>query len=94
MSLSCSLQYFLRIEDLRLLHDQFDLKYESILKSSARDAIKSAATQFSTRDYGTMRGEIEDTLFEAARNRLGGVCCPTWCDLPAGESAYVPNVFL
>ncbi|PIK59361.1 hypothetical protein BSL78_03732 [Apostichopus japonicus] len=84
VSLDCALQYFLRIEDLKLLHDNYDLQYESVLEDSARDAIKSAATRFSTRDYGIIRGEIEEALFVAARVRLGGLCCPIWCDLPTG----------
>ncbi|PIK59362.1 hypothetical protein BSL78_03733 [Apostichopus japonicus] len=74
----------LRLEDLALLHDTYDLQYKDILEKNALDAIKSSVTQFSTRDFGTIRDEIEETLFRAVRSRLGGLCCPLWCDRPGG----------
>ncbi|KAJ8019807.1 hypothetical protein HOLleu_41547 [Holothuria leucospilota] len=84
VELDCSFQYFLRIEDLKLLHDTFDLRYKEVMRENARDALKSAVTQFSTRDFGTIRDIIEETLFQAIRTRLGGSCCLVWCDLPGG----------
>merc|ERR1719505_390231 len=32
LKVDCSLQYFLRPEDLHLLHDKFDLYYEPVLR--------------------------------------------------------------
>lgn len=84
VAMDCTFQYFLRVEDLALLHDTFDLQYEDILRTNAIDAIKSSVTQFSTRDFGTIRDVIEETLYQAVRARLGGMCCPIWCDSPGG----------
>ncbi|KAJ8019937.1 hypothetical protein HOLleu_41726 [Holothuria leucospilota] len=84
VKLDCSFQYFLRYEDLQLLHDTFDLRYEDIMRTNAIDALKSAVTQFSTRDFGTIRDVIEEVLFQAVRARLGGSCCPIYCDIPGG----------
>lgn len=85
VAMDCTFQYFLRVEDLALLHDTFDLQYEDILRTNAIDAIKSSVTQFSTRDFGTIRDVIEETLYQAVRARLGGMCCPIWCDSPGGK---------
>lgn len=40
VSISVELQYFLIKEDLPLLHDTFDLRYQSIVVGNAKDALK------------------------------------------------------
>ncbi|XP_038079063.1 uncharacterized protein LOC119746287 [Patiria miniata] len=85
VSLDCTFQYFLRPEDLKLLHDTYDLQYEDTLRNSAVDALKGATSAFSPRDFGSDRALIEETLFAAIRRRLGGTCCKPFCqDLPEG----------
>jgi hypothetical protein len=40
VSISVELQYFLIKEDLKLLHDSFDIRYQSIIAGNAKDALK------------------------------------------------------
>lgn len=40
VSISIELQYFLIKEDLKLLHDTFDIRYQSIVVGNAKDALK------------------------------------------------------
>ncbi len=40
VSISVELQYFLIKEDLKLLHDTFDIYYQSIIENNAKDALK------------------------------------------------------
>ncbi|XP_022104456.1 uncharacterized protein LOC110986673 [Acanthaster planci] len=85
VKLDCNFQYFLRPEDLKLLHDTYDLQYEETLQNSAVDALKGATSDFTPRDFGSERANIEQVLFRAVRKRLGGTCCKPSCqDLPEG----------
>ncbi|XP_038072063.1 uncharacterized protein LOC119740733 [Patiria miniata] len=77
--LDCTFQYFLRQEDLKDLHDTYDIQYKDILRTNAIDELKGATVDFSTRDFGDKRAEIENTLFDAVRKRLGGICCKPGC---------------
>ena len=43
---------------------------------------QGAATAFSTREYIHSREQVEETLFAAVRERLGGTCCETDCSTP------------
>ena len=40
VSISVELQYFLIKEDLKLLHDNYDLKYQSVVTGNANDALR------------------------------------------------------
>ena len=51
VEISCSFQYFLRPEDLSELHQQYDLFYKPVVRSTANSAIKSSATQIPIADY-------------------------------------------
>lgn len=75
VKLSAHFQYFLRREDLARLHQQFDIYYKDVMKSSAVDALKQAATVFEVKDMYLSRDVVEETLFKAVRERLGGTCC-------------------
>ncbi|XP_022111664.1 uncharacterized protein LOC110990886 [Acanthaster planci] len=77
--LDCTFQYFLREEDLQDLHDTYDIQYEDILRNNAIDELKGATVDFSTRDFGEKRAEIEKTMFNAVKKRLGGNCCKPGC---------------
>lgn len=72
-------QYFLRKEDLPLLHKQFDVYYKDVMKSSAVDALKGATPQFTTRQMIENRKQVEDALYKAVFERLGGKCCRKDC---------------
>ncbi len=85
VDLDCTMQYFLRPEDLKYLHDTYDLDYEETLRNSAVDALKGATSDFTTREFGEKRALVEEALFRAVRNRLGGTCCKIGCaNLPEG----------
>ncbi|XP_061169850.1 uncharacterized protein LOC133179122 [Saccostrea echinata] len=73
------LQYFLRKDDLPALHRRFDLFYEDVMKNSAVDAVKGAITIYTTRELISERAKVEEDLFKAVRERLGGKCCQEDC---------------
>ena len=79
VNIDCSFQYFLRREDLKLLHDAYDLQYEDILRNNAIDALKGATKDFSTQDFGSNRASVEQAMFDAVKMRLGGICCKINC---------------
>ncbi|XP_072034483.1 uncharacterized protein [Amphiura filiformis] len=80
VNIDCSFQYFLRRDDLKLLHDTYDLQYEEILQNNAIDALKGATKDFATEDFGRNRSDIESAMFKAVRLRLGGICCKRNCE--------------
>ena len=89
VNIDCFFQYFLRRDDLKLLHDTYDLQYADIFRSNAIDALKGATTAFTTEDFGENRAEIEQALFKAIRLRLGGKCCKKNCaDTSEGEAEW------
>ncbi|XP_062579680.1 uncharacterized protein LOC134241662 [Saccostrea cucullata] len=73
------LQYFLRKDELVLLHDKFDLDYQSVMETSALDALKGSTTLYTTRELVTNRKLMEQTIYKAVRERLGGTCCRPDC---------------
>ncbi|XP_005090572.1 uncharacterized protein LOC101853991 [Aplysia californica] len=72
-------QYFLRKEDLPILHKFYDLVYEPTIKSSAVAALKIEAPKYSTLQYIQDRRNVEAALFTVVRERLGGKCCQQDC---------------
>ncbi|XP_066305257.1 uncharacterized protein [Branchiostoma lanceolatum] len=79
IQVTCRFQYFLRKDDMPLLHDTYDRFYQPVIRTSAIDAIKGAAPQFNTRQYIGQRKIVEDTLADAVKLRLGGTCCKRDC---------------
>lgn len=79
LKLDVSFQYFLKKEDLPILHRNYDLYYQTVTRTSAIDALKGAAPNFSTRQFITNRKALEAALFKAVRERLGGICCVVNC---------------
>ncbi|XP_061187985.1 uncharacterized protein LOC133196051 [Saccostrea echinata] len=73
------LQYFIRKDELVLLHDKFDLGYKSVMETSALDALKGSTTLYTTRELVTNRKLMEQTIYKAVRERLGGTCCRPDC---------------
>ncbi|KAK6165892.1 hypothetical protein SNE40_022710 [Patella caerulea] len=79
VDLDISFQYFLRPDQLSLLHSQYDIYYKNIMKTSATDAFKGQAPNYSTRQYISERNTVEEAMFKAVRERLGGKCCAKDC---------------
>lgn len=77
--ISVEFQYFLIKEDLKLLHDSYDIRYQSIIVNNAKDALKNAITKFDTDEFITNRTVIQDHLLMGLRQRLGGICCIPGC---------------
>ena len=42
-------------------------------------SLQGAATSFTTREYIRDREKVEQALFAAVRDRLGGKCCEKYC---------------
>lgn len=79
VSVTAHAQYFLRKDELPLLHSQYDIYYEDVMKSSAVDALKGAIPVYNTTELKTKRLEIEQVIYKAVRQRLGGICCRPDC---------------
>lgn len=79
VSISVELQYFLIKEDLKLLHDTFDIRYQSIVVGNAKDALKNSVTKFDTDEFISNRSVIQDELLRGVRERLSGKCCLPNC---------------
>ncbi|XP_045168927.2 uncharacterized protein LOC123531754 [Mercenaria mercenaria] len=79
VSITAHAQYFLRQDELPLLHDAYDIYYEDVMKTSAVDALKGAIPIYVTTELITKRPEIERVIYDAVRQRLGGKCCRPNC---------------
>jgi len=77
--ISCSLQFTLRPEDLKPLHDTYDVRYEPVIYVTARAAIKGAATQFSIDEFRLNRSLVADGMKKAVSGALDGNCCRKDC---------------
>jgi len=77
--LSCSLQFVLRPEDLKLLHDAYDIRYEPIIIATAGAAIKGAATKYSIDEFRLNRSHVAEGLRTAVSIALDGGCCRKDC---------------
>lgn len=79
VSISVELQYFVIKEDLKSLHDAFDIYYESIIENNAKDALKNSVTKFDTDEFISNRSTIQHDLYNGVRQRLSGRCCIPGC---------------
>ncbi|XP_031562107.1 uncharacterized protein LOC116297923 [Actinia tenebrosa] len=77
---SCAFQYFLKIEDLADLHNEYDLFYQPVIRSTALSALKGRAALISIEYYLRQRARVEQQLFQALKDRLNGVCCRENCE--------------
>ncbi|VDI49327.1 uncharacterized protein LOC143059524 [Mytilus galloprovincialis] len=75
VKVSVSFQYFLRSYELADLHNKFNMDYEDVMRSKAIDALKGAIPVYNTREVVKKRKEIEEVIYKAIRERLGGICC-------------------
>lgn len=79
VTLSCSLQYALKAEDLHLLHDIYDVSYRPVLRAVILATIKGAATQYTIKEYRLKRRVVEQGLSDVVAKSLSGNCCPSNC---------------
>ncbi|KAL3832279.1 hypothetical protein ACJMK2_023937 [Sinanodonta woodiana] len=91
VSITIFIQYNLRKDELPLLHKQFDLYYEDVVKNSAIDAVKGSIPIYSTRQLILNRVQVQETISKAIRDRLGGTCCRPGCPYNGScDSGCVP----
>lgn len=79
VTMTCSVQYELRSEDLALLHDTYDVAYKPIIRSTVLAAIKGEANKYTIEQYRANRPFVAKGLADAAANALGGKCCRKDC---------------
>jgi len=79
VTISVQIVYFIVAEDLKLLHDEYDVNYEPLMISSAQAALKDTASLFKLSEFYTTREEVEAAFLEGVQRRLGGICCPPDC---------------
>ncbi|KXJ14768.1 uncharacterized protein LOC110238398 [Exaiptasia diaphana] len=90
VEISFAFQYFLKAEDLHDLHQQYDLFYKPIVRSTANAAIKSIAADITISDYLRKRETVENKLFKAVADRLGGKCCRKDCKVNKCRQGCLP----
>ena len=71
--ISCAFEYYLRPEDLPELHEEYDVYYEPVVKTTANAAIKSIASELSISQYIRDRETVERELFKGLKKRLEGI---------------------
>ncbi|GAB1598726.1 uncharacterized protein LOC115228206 isoform X2 [Argonauta hians] len=79
VGLSGSFQYFLRLHELKFLHQKYDIYYKDKVIKEAYEAIKNVLTRFTTRSVFKERKRLETELLVGLRTTLGGVCCQKGC---------------
>jgi len=79
VKITIELQYFLIKEDLKLLHDSYDIFYQSIIVNNAKDAIKNSVTKFDTDEFISNRSVIQQEIYNGVKQRLSGKCCLPNC---------------
>ncbi|KAL3832276.1 hypothetical protein ACJMK2_023934 [Sinanodonta woodiana] len=79
VSITIFIQYNLRRGELPLLHKQFGLYYEDVVKNSIIDAVKGSIPVYSTRQLILNRLQVQEIISKAIRDRLGGTCCRPGC---------------
>eukprot|EP00794_Sanderia_malayensis_P017303 gene17303-19036_t len=80
ITMTYAVQYFLIPEELRYLHDTYNLEYRPIIRETVSEGVKNAAVQFSVDQYRLDRRNVSDILFKAAKQALAGVCCFANCN--------------
>ncbi|KXJ14793.1 uncharacterized protein LOC110238397 [Exaiptasia diaphana] len=90
VTVSCTFQYFLKPEDLADLHQEYDVYYKPVIKSTANAVIKGVATDIPVGDFIRKREIVESKLFKAVADRLGGKCCRKDCKLYKCRSDCLP----
>ncbi|CAF1457019.1 unnamed protein product [Didymodactylos carnosus] len=92
--LTISFQFFLVKDDLPLLHAAYDIYYEPIIVSNAKEAIISSCSRFSTDEFIDNRDKIWKEIYFGVKRQLGGTCCLPNCktctNCPIHEQC-VPN---
>ncbi|CAF0734353.1 unnamed protein product [Adineta steineri] len=79
--LTITFQFFLIKEDLPLLHAAYDLYYEPIIVSNAKEAIISTCSRFDTDEFINDREKIWREIYLGVKRQLGGSCCIPKCKL-------------
>ncbi|XP_067928708.1 uncharacterized protein [Watersipora subatra] len=80
IQISVHIVYFLIPQDLKLLHDKYDINYETLVRNSAQAAIKDSASKYTLQDFYENRQTVEEALLADVKERLGGICCTPGCN--------------
>eukprot|EP00795_Rhopilema_esculentum_P013461 gene13461-4338_t len=79
--------YELNKDELKHLHDAYDLGYKPIVDKIALEAVKNAAPVFTVQEYRLQRSKVEAELYGSVKRTLLGTCCPKY----NGTFAAVPG---
>lgn len=66
-------QFFLIKDDLPLLHTAYDIYYEPIIVSNAKEAIISTCSRFDTDEFINDREKIWREIYFGAKRQLGNI---------------------
>jgi len=79
--LTITFQFFLIRDDLPLLHAAYDIYYEPIIVSNAKEAIISTCSRFDTDEFINDREKIWEEIYFGVKRQLAGSCCVPKCKM-------------
>lgn len=83
-------QYFIRPFELQMLHDEYDLQYNGIVRGQAETIIKQVAPNFTTDEFYEKREEVEQRLAGRLFSALAGAgCCDSYCSGELRSDGYI-----
>ncbi|XP_031551527.1 uncharacterized protein LOC116288824 [Actinia tenebrosa] len=89
-TVSCAFQYFLKAEDLKYIHQEYDLYYKPVVQSTANAAIKARTSSIGVMEFIKQRQTVENEIFKAVAERLGGKCCRKDCKTHKCSPGCIP----
>lgn len=79
ITISYHVQYFLREKEVGVLHSEFGMDYDSVIRSVIESEVKNAAVTYSVDQFRLQRSVLEKYFHRRLKNRLEGDCCPACC---------------
>lgn len=79
ITISYHVQYFLREKEVGVLHSEFGMDYDSVIRSVIESEIKNAAVPYSVDQFRLQRSVLEKYFHRKLKYRLEGDCCPACC---------------
>lgn len=79
ITISYHVQYFLRENEIGVLHSKFGMDYDSVIRSVIESEVKNAAVPYSVDQFRLQRSVLEKYFHRKLKYRLEGDCCPECC---------------
>lgn len=89
VTISFSLQYFLRPEEVGQLHHKYAMDYDDVFRILISSSVKNlAGTSLTVDNFRFNRTYVEVQMHNMLRKKLGGDCCPSCCPKHCQSNTY------